>query len=70
MPAYDTVDVRAGVSSKNGYRLSFYIQNVTDKLGVLAADPRSVTASNAFSKIFALTTLRPRTFGVSLAKTF
>jgi outer membrane receptor protein involved in Fe transport len=69
MPAYQTVDLRAGAIS-GPYRISLYVQNVTDEVGITAADPRSTVATSPYAKIFAMSLIRPRTIGISIARTF
>jgi outer membrane receptor protein involved in Fe transport len=69
MPKYETVDLRAGVI--NGpYRFTLYVQNVTDKIGITAADARSTSITSPYARIFAMSLTRPRTIGLSISRKF
>jgi outer membrane receptor protein involved in Fe transport len=62
LPSYTTGDVRLGAKG-DGWVFTAYVHNVGDERGVLFAGP--ATAS-PFSELV----IQPRTFGVSLAKSF
>jgi outer membrane receptor protein involved in Fe transport len=59
-PSYTQGDVRAGLR-RDSWSVNAFVTNVADKRGLLSGDPRS-------DSVFYF--IRPRTIGVSLAKTF
>jgi outer membrane receptor protein involved in Fe transport len=69
MPAYHTFDLRVGAKSGQ-WRFSLYVQNLTDEFGITAADPRSTVITSPYAKIYAMSLIRPRTVGISVARTF
>jgi outer membrane receptor protein involved in Fe transport len=69
MPAYHTFDLRVG--AKTGpWRFSLYVQNLTDEFGITAADARSTSVTSPYAKIYAMSLIRPRTVGFSIARNF
>ncbi|MCW6535931.1 TonB-dependent receptor [Sphingomonas lycopersici] len=64
MPDYATVDVRAGLTFDKVWSANFYIRNLFDTRGVAAADNRN--GVNVPTALF----IQPRTFGVTLARSF
>lgn len=65
LPSYTTLDAHAGAVA-NGWKVTLYAKNLTDKLGILSADPASSTVlGNNRIQI-----IRPRTIGLSVAKQF
>ncbi|MCW4460896.1 TonB-dependent receptor [Sphingomonas sp. BT-65] len=67
MPAYTTVDLRAGVDVDK-WSLSLFASNVGDKRGIIGGTTNGLqqTPTGPFNYIY----IRPRTFGVSVAKRF
>jgi outer membrane receptor protein involved in Fe transport len=61
LPSYDTVDLRAGLSHQ-GYALDIYVRNV--------GDTRAFLSNSGTGAIQRIAIIQPRTFGVSLSKTF
>ena len=64
LPSYTQLDLRGGVSTTSNWRVDLYVRNVTDKEGVVTAGNRNGTSSS--SVVF----LQPRTYGVTLSKSF
>lgn len=67
LPAFTTLDLRAGLQLNGGLRVQLFAKNVTDKRGYVSGVPRDTIAKNA---PYQLGLIAPRTIGVSVAKTF
>lgn len=67
LPAFTTLDLRAGLQFDGGVRVQLFAKNVTDKHGYVSGVPRDTIAKNA---PYQLGLISPRTVGVSVAKTF
>ncbi len=65
LPAYTTLDLRAGVQMKQ-YRLQVYAKNLTDERGILNFGGVGSTPNGGVQ----LSLVRPRTVGVSLSASF
>ena len=61
MPSYETVDLRAGAEYR-GFEVTAFVRNVADKYGV--------TGAFDLGPYSTVSLLQPRTFGLSLAKSF
>jgi iron complex outermembrane receptor protein len=64
LPEYTTVDVRGGLTYDEVWSANLYVRNLFDKRGVAAADNRN--GVNVPTALF----IQPRTFGVTLARSF
>jgi len=64
LPEYTTVDIRGGLTFDDVWSANVYIRNLFDKRGVAAADNRN--GVNIPTALF----IQPRTFGVTLARSF
>jgi len=64
LPEYTAVDIRGGLTFDRVWSASFYVRNLFDKRGVAAADNRN--GVNVPTALF----IQPRTFGVTLARSF
>jgi len=66
MPAYETVDLRAGVN-RGGVELEVYVKNLNDSHGL-----NTVTSLNfdGFSAPLTSAVIQPRTFGISISDKF
>lgn len=64
LPSYTQLDVRAGFNTTSNWRLDAYIRNVSDEDGVVYANNRNGT--NTTTVAF----LQPRTYGLTLSKSF
>jgi iron complex outermembrane receptor protein len=62
-PAYTKVDLSAGANTADGVSVNLYATNVTDKRGVLEGGTGSSIPTSFYY-------IRPRTVGLSVAKTF
>ena len=61
LPEYTKVDLQAGLTYDRDWSVSLYVNNLTDKRGLLNFDLLSPTS---------IYYIQPRTIGLSLAKTF
>jgi iron complex outermembrane receptor protein len=61
LPAYETIDLRAGLTHA-GYSMDVFIRNLTDK--------RAYLTGGTVGPIQRAAIIQPRTFGISLSKTF
>jgi hypothetical protein len=68
LPAYTTVALRTGLRY-NTWRLSFFVDNVSDKRGVLNAQSK-IQGSASPTNPYQITVIRPRTFGLSLSASY
>jgi outer membrane receptor protein involved in Fe transport len=64
LPGYTTADIRAGLTYDQVWSVNVYIRNLSDKRGVAAADNRN--GVNVPTALF----IQPRTFGMTLARSF
>jgi outer membrane receptor protein involved in Fe transport len=64
IPSYSLLDLRAGVDFDKVWEASLYVRNVADQFGVISAQNRNGT--NVPTAIFT----QPRTFGITLSRTF
>jgi outer membrane receptor protein involved in Fe transport len=64
LPGYSLVDLQAGIDLDDAWHLGLYVRNLFNERGVVRALNRNGTA--APTAVF----LRPRTFGVTLARNF
>jgi len=64
-PSYTTVNLRAGLSYE-GWRISFFAQNVGDERGIVAGGPRGSVATQAAP--YGYFVVQPRTYGMSFSK--
>ncbi|MBO9375698.1 TonB-dependent receptor [Sphingomonas histidinilytica] len=64
LPEYTTVDIRGGLTFDEVWSANLYVRNLFDKRGVAAADNRN--GVNVPTALF----IQPRTFGVTLARSF
>lgn len=64
LPSYTQLDLRGGLSTTSNWRLDLYVRNVTDKDGVVTATNRNGTS------ITSVVFLQPRTYGITLSKSF
>jgi outer membrane receptor protein involved in Fe transport len=66
LPAYDTVDLRAGVSHDQ-WELQFFVRNANNSRGIT-----SVTSNPGIARSpdLAAAIIQPRTFGLSVSKSF
>lgn len=64
LPEYTAVDIRGGLTFDGVWNANLYIRNLFDKRGVAAADNRN--GVNVPTALF----IQPRTFGISLARSF
>lgn len=62
LPSYGMIDLRAGLTSKDGLEFDAFIRNVADKRGILNTDPSG--------GIYRAALTQPRTFGVGVSKAF
>jgi len=65
LPAYNTVDVHAGLTHGN-YTGTFYVKNVNDERGMLGDSPLTLSGLGDY----AVTIIQPRTYGLTLTVTF
>jgi outer membrane receptor protein involved in Fe transport len=68
LPSYTTVALRTGLRY-NTWRLSFFVDNVSDKRGVLNARSK-IQGSALPTDPYQITVIRPRTFGLSLSASY
>ena len=68
LPSYTTVALRTGLRY-NTWRLSFFVDNVADKRGLLSAQSR-IQGSALPTDPYQVTVIRPRTFGLSLSASY
>lgn len=61
LPAYETIDVNAGIE-RDGFTVSAFVRNL--------ADERGYTGAFDFGAFRSVSVLQPRTFGLNLAKEF
>ena len=64
LPGYTTFDLRAG-AERGGWSASLFVRNLTDRRGVVTAGAEAGGAPG-----FILNIIRPRTIGMSVARTF
>ncbi|UIJ43509.1 TonB-dependent receptor [Sphingomonas cannabina] len=64
LPAYDTVDLNLGVETA-GWTVNLFVRNLTDERGLL-----NLANRNGTTPVVTATYIRPRIFGMSLAKAF
>ena len=64
LPSYTTVDLRAGVTVDEAWRLDFYVRNLFDKIGFTSVNSRNGTAPPQAVLI------TPRTIGVTASLKF
>ena len=64
LPEYTSVDVRGGLTFDEVWSANLYVRNLFDKRGVAAADNRN--GVNVPTALF----IQPRTFGITLARSF
>jgi len=62
LPAYETIDLRAGLTSANGLEINFFVRNLGDTRGILNSEEAG--------DFFRAAITQPRTFGVGINKTF
>lgn len=67
MPAFTTLDLRAGVRTTDGWTITAFARNVTDEEGILGSQHET---SSGFTGRYQLNIVRPRTYGLSVAKEF
>lgn len=60
LPSYDTIDLRAGLTSSNGFEVNIFVRNLRDTRGLLN--------SEAFGSSFRAIITQPRTFGIGISK--
>lgn len=65
VPSYTTLDAHTGVDT-NGWTVTFYAKNLTDKLGIISAAPAATNVPGTNQ----IDIIRPRTLGLSVVKTF
>jgi iron complex outermembrane recepter protein len=65
MPSYTQIDLRGGVATASNWRADLYVRNLTNKDGVVTATNRNGTNPSP-SVVF----LQPRTYGITLSKSF
>jgi outer membrane receptor protein involved in Fe transport len=68
-PAYAAVDLRAGVRGED-WTYTLFIQNMGDRRGIIGGDPRTLGGTSQPGDPFYVNYIRPRTVGLSIAKTF
>jgi len=66
MPSYTTVDLRVGIRV-DGWTFTLFGKNLADKRGIIGADHE---VANGSTGLYVVNVIRPRTFGLSLAKEF
>ena len=66
MPSYTTLDLRAGVTWSD-WTFSLFARNVTNELGILGAVSEVADASTG---VYLLNVIRPRSYGLSVARDF
>jgi iron complex outermembrane recepter protein len=64
LPSYSVVDLRAGLTFAQKYRLNLYARNLLDEDGVVAAGNRNGTS------VTTVNFLQPKTFGMALSVDF
>ena len=67
--AYASVDLRAGLR-RDGWSYTAYVANVGDRRGIVGADTRRLTGVSTATSGYYANYIRPRTFGLTVAKTF
>jgi outer membrane receptor protein involved in Fe transport len=65
-PSYATFDLATGIS-RDSWRLTFYVENVTDELGEISRYSPCATSVCTSPNVV---TLRPRSFGLSFGQRF
>ena len=65
VPSYTTLDVHTGIVT-NGWTVTFYAKNLTDKLGIISAAPAATNVPGTNQ----IDIIRPRTLGLSVVRTF
>jgi iron complex outermembrane receptor protein len=68
LPAYTLGGLRAGVHTHTGWTVGAYVSNVGNSRGVLSAGTRAATSFP--TDPFTATVVQPRTFGITMSKTF